>query len=218
MRPSANKPGFRTRYEQTGVLRQVRTPLSSLKTRTYEKDFHFCSNSSLYGKLSEYIQDAGYRHGQFRPFGGSRRRFLPVRHGRLAEEQPAEARIFALRLVRRAARQQREAHQRAFLGDDQDQRRAGKRRAEDFGPLQDGSRFDASERRGRRAAEERRRGDPLRRGPRTADRHRGQTPHDGSQSVLRRGRAGRSDEQRHQCPLYLAVGADDGQPRLLPRS
>ena len=40
----------------------------------------------------------------------------------------------------------------------------------------------------------------------------------GSQSVLRRGRAGRSDEQRHQRPLYLAVGADDGQPRLLPRS
>ena len=172
----------------------------------------------MHDSLSEYPQDPGPRHGELRSVGSPQRRFLRVRHGRLAEEQPPEARICARRLVRHPARQQREAHQRAVLRHDAAESRAGKRQAEDFGPLQDGARLGAPERRGRRSDQGRRRRNSRHRRPLAADRRSGQAPLLDRQSVLRRGRAVRPDEQRHQRALRLAARPDHGRPRLLPRS
>ena len=136
-RRSANKPTFRSRSEikTRGVPAWSDTPVVTKKPEHNEKNHSFRCNNSLYGKLSEYIQNPGHRPGQLRPFGSPERRFLRVRHGRLAEEQPPQTGIFALRFVRYPARQQRKAYQRAFLGDDQDEGRARQHRAEDFRPL-----------------------------------------------------------------------------------
>src|SRR5699024_425816 len=94
-RRSANKPTFRSRSEikTRGVPAWSDTPVVTKIPEHNEKNHSFRCNNSLYGKLSEYIQTPGHRPGQFRPFGSPERRFLRVRHGRLAEEQPPQTGI-----------------------------------------------------------------------------------------------------------------------------
>ena len=165
------------------------------KTKNPDEKSHSFCNARLYDELQrQNSQNAGHRPVEFRPVGSPERRFLPVRHRRMAGQEPAETRILALRLVRRTAREQRGAHQRPLSGDDQDRGRAGFGRPEDLRPLQNGARFGTSEQGGRRTGQ----GRPGRdQGAHGDDARRGQ-------SALRLRRDGRPDGQQHQ--------------RLLPRT
>ena len=175
------------------------------KTKNPDEKSHSFCNARLYDELQrQNSQNAGHRPVEFRPVSRPERRFLPVRHRRMAGQEPAETRILALRLVRRAAREQRGAHQRPLSGDDQDRGRAGFGRPEDLRPLQNGARFGTSEQGGRRTGQGRPGRDHAgRKGTRADQGAHGDDARCG-QSALRLRRDGRPDGQQHQ--------------RLLPRT
>lgn len=194
----------RTLMSERAVL-LPKAALSCLKQRTQmKKVILFATLACMMSCNDKTAKNAGHRPVEFRPVGRPERRFLPVRHRRMAGQEPAETRILALRLIRRAAREQRGAHQRPLSGDDQDRGRAGFGRPEDLRPLQNGARFGTSEQGGRRTGQGRpgrdhagRKGTHADQGAHGDDARRGQ-------SALRLRRDGRPDGQQHQ--------------RLLPRT